>query len=176
MKTPHPLLSQSLLKQYVTYDLGVFRFKSRNCNGWNPSKNDAVAGSVNQLGYTTITIDGRRYLAHRLAWLYVYGIDPGDLQIDHIDKTIPLSNKIENLRIATESENACHSIRPKTYASAEVKTPYRGVQKSSPNRWKATIEKEGVIHYLGSFDNPEDARDAYIAAANRLHKEFAVLD
>ena len=34
------------------------------------------AGSWQTHGYRTISVDNRRYLAHRLAWLYVYGRHP----------------------------------------------------------------------------------------------------
>ena len=53
--------------------------------------------------YTYISIYGKRYPAHRLAWLYIYGEWPPD-QIDHIDGE-PSNNRLDNLRLATNSEN-----------------------------------------------------------------------
>jgi|TARA_B110000090_G_C13319247_1_gene422797 hypothetical protein len=40
-------------------------------------------------------------------------------------------------------------------------TGYRGVTKSSPTLWKATITVKGTVHFLGSFRNPKGAALAY---------------
>ncbi|MCA8339501.1 AP2 domain-containing protein [Burkholderia multivorans] len=52
--------------------------------------------------------------------------------------------------------------------------PESGVS-SHPNtsRWVARIQHGGKQHYLGMFDTPELAHAAYVAAAKRLHGEFA---
>lgn len=50
-----------------------------------------------------IAVDGERYLAHRLAWLYVHGECPPE--IDHED-TIKKHNWMSNLRPATDGQNA----------------------------------------------------------------------
>jgi hypothetical protein len=55
-------------------------------------------------GYTYIRIDRKRYAAHRLAWLYVYGTFPPRL-LDHINGC-PGDNRIGNLREATPHQNA----------------------------------------------------------------------
>ncbi len=47
-------------------------------------------------GVITIVIDGTRYLAHRLAWLYVHGEYPY-FDIQHING-IKTDNRITNLR------------------------------------------------------------------------------
>ena len=50
-----------------------------------------------------ITVDGKRYRAHRLAWLYVYGAWPLG-RLDHED-TDRQNNRIKNLRPASNAEN-----------------------------------------------------------------------
>ena len=60
-------------------DTGVFTWRSK------PNRRvkiGTVAGWSN-LGYVTITVDTKYYQAHRLAWMYVYGVDPGDMLVDH---------------------------------------------------------------------------------------------
>jgi len=74
------------LKSNLHYDpdTGVFtwlKFRSRY------AKVGAVAGCVENhhsgKKYLTINFAGKLYLAHRLAWFYVHGIEPN--QIDHIN-------------------------------------------------------------------------------------------
>ncbi|WP_234116730.1 hypothetical protein [Citrobacter freundii] len=67
-------IEQSLLKESVSYDekTGIFR--------WIAKRQNVVAGRIaghkDSLGYIRITISGKNYLAHRLAWLYVHGYMP----------------------------------------------------------------------------------------------------
>lgn len=65
------------------------------------------AGCVNKVtGYVAIQINGHPYLAHRLAWVYVYGDYPDGEQpyIDHINGK-RADNRIENLRASSHVEN-----------------------------------------------------------------------
>lgn len=62
-------------------------------------------------GRVTIKFKQRSYRAHRLIWMYVYGEDPGELELDHINR-IPTDNRIENLRKVTHQEN--HQNRSET--------------------------------------------------------------
>ncbi|MDD0156969.1 HNH endonuclease signature motif containing protein, partial [Shigella flexneri] len=62
-----------------------------------------VAGTISY-GYNAINIDGVRYFAHRLAWLYVYGEWPKQ-EIDHIDRN-RRNNAISNLRDVSRVVNA----------------------------------------------------------------------
>jgi len=55
-----------------------------------------MAGSVHSTGYVRIGVDGGKYTAHCLAWLYTHGVWPSD-QIDHINGNRS-DNRIANLR------------------------------------------------------------------------------
>jgi hypothetical protein len=103
-----PLPSQQELQALFEYspNTGLFTYKVK------PNfriKIGSVAGTVKKTGkckgYCFIKINGQLYQASRLAWLYVHGIDPGDLTVDHIDRN-PSNNAIDNLRLATLSEQA----------------------------------------------------------------------
>ena len=66
-----------------------------------------VAGTVCKVhGYVQISIDGGRYLAHRLAWNYMYGDYPEGEQpfIDHINGN-PSDDRIINLRVSSSATN-----------------------------------------------------------------------
>lgn len=50
---------------------------------------------------------------------------------------------------------------------------YRGVSwHKSTKKWAARIQYRGKHYHLGYFDNPEDASDAYKAAAERRKEDF----
>lgn len=66
-------------------------------------KEGSLAGTVNK-GYLLIKIDGKKYAAHRLAFLYQTGSIPG-CDVDHIDGN-KLNNSWVNLREATRQQNA----------------------------------------------------------------------
>lgn len=61
------------------------------------------AGCLRPTGYTTLTINGGHFFAHRVAWFLYHGENPDGI-LDHInrDKT---DNRIANLRCVTEREN-----------------------------------------------------------------------
>jgi len=100
-------LTQEMLKELLHYnpDTGIFTWtdKVRNKN-----RKGAIAGSVYSKGYLMIKVNNQwnknRYLAHRLAFLYMEGYFPEN-DIDHINR-IPLDNRWCNLREVSKSCNA----------------------------------------------------------------------
>ena len=127
----------------------------------------SVAGVIAKNGYRYIAIDGRKHLAHRLAWFYVHGVWPAD-QIDHID-CVRSNNALSNLREANTSNNAANGLLRSTNKSG-----YKGVSWDAEKRkWVAGVKKNYKRHVLGRFDDPYEAHLAYVAGANRLHGEFA---
>ena len=120
-------------------------------------------------GYVIIRIRGKKYSAHRLAWLWMTGEWPA-LDIDHIDgdKT---NNKWENLRLATKSQNAANAKAHKDNASG-----LKGVCWHLEGRkWAAEIKINRKKVYLGLFDCPAAAHLAYAVAAEKYFGEFARL-
>lgn len=99
--TPVPKITQEILKEILHYDpdAGIFRWaKTRK-----KAKSGKVAGYVSARGYVVISINSKRYFAHRLAWLYVHGYFPENV-IDHIDRN-PSNNAISNLREVSQECN-----------------------------------------------------------------------
>jgi len=115
----------------------------------------------------TILLDGKPYLAHRLAWVLHYGVWP-DGFVDHKDGN-PANNRIDNLRIATPAENA-RNAKCKRSSRSGVK----GVEwHAQTGKWRARIQTGGRNKHLGLFDTIEAARKARNEAAEKYHGEFA---
>jgi len=87
-------------------ETGVFIWKPRTTDdkSWNTKFAGEVAGSINNHGYRRIGIDGKIYMAARLAWLYVHGEWPKN-EIDHINR-VRDDNRMVNLRDVTSTENS----------------------------------------------------------------------
>jgi hypothetical protein len=114
-----------------------------------------------------IGIDGKHYLAHRLAWLYVHGLWPA-IEVDHWDRNRK-NNRMGNLREATRSENMRNV--GKTVAN---KSGAKGVSWSQERKkWVASIQHNKRTIALGRYETIEAAKAAYDAAALKLHGEFA---
>ena len=128
-------------------------------------RKNGVARWHNGDGYIRIRLDGRKYLAHRLAWLMINGSWPAE-RIDHRNGK-PSDNRWCNLRAATATTNKYNSI-----VRRDSSSQLKGASKNR-DRWKATIQVNGKSVHLGLFDTPEEAHAAYCAAAQMYHGEFA---
>lgn len=113
------------------------------------------------------TLNGRRRCMqmHRR----VLGIDKDDKRVvDHINGD-QLDNRKENLRVCTQAQNMCN-----TNLYKNNKSGYKGVcWNKKAGMWAATIYKKRKCYPLGLFDDAELAYAVYIAAADRMHGEFA---
>jgi len=103
-------LEQIELKKLLGYDkdTGVFVWKRREEVNWQSKRfntlfADKPAGSTDAHGYCIIMINGRSYKAHRLAWLYIHGYMPN--QIDHANHNRS-DNSMLNLSNSNPSGNA----------------------------------------------------------------------
>ena len=96
------MITQKELKEIFSYnpDTGLL---IRNKTTSPAHKKGDVAGGVTSFGYVRVQIKNKKYMAHRLAWLYMTGEWPRD-EIDHIDH-IKTNNKWDNLRNVTHREN-----------------------------------------------------------------------
>lgn len=132
----------------------------------NAQKGDIV-GSVDGKGYLHVNICGGFYRVHRIVFLLHYGYEP-PAHIDHIDGNRK-NNIPANLRPATDQQNAGNTAPPRHNTSG-----FKGVYRHSRGqKWCAQIKRNGETVYLGWFDTPEDAHQAYAAAAKEHFGEYA---
>jgi hypothetical protein len=93
------------------------------------------------------------------------------LEIDHIDSSDPLDDRIENLRLATRSQQGANRAMQSNNTSG-----YKGVTWDYvKSRWKAHIRVKGKTINLGHFDTPEQAHEEYKKAAIKYFGEYAYL-
>jgi hypothetical protein len=152
--------TQSRLKELLIYDetTGLFTWIK---NSGRKKLVGTTAGSANDAGYVYIGIDGRVYLAHRLAWLYMMGLWP-DPEIDHKD-TNPTNNRWKNIRESTSRANKENRRKPINESG------YLGVYPCN-DRFKACIKHDRRQIHLGMFDTPELAHAAYLTAKRKIHE------
>ena len=124
----------------------------------------SVAGTINKDGYRRVRVDGKRYMAHRLAWFLVRGEWPRG-QLDHINGSRD-DNRIVNLREVTVSQNQTNARRHR-----DSKAPYKGITFSC-GKWVAQISIDGRQRSLGRFETPEAAHARYCEAAQEAFGEF----
>lgn len=122
-------------------------------------------------GHLRIQIDGKRYLAHRLAWLYVHGSLPDVL--DHINGD-PKDNRIANLRPASNSENARNS-RGRSHSTSGVRNVQWARRKRDIFAWRATVTHDGKCYrkWFGSDKMAlGEAKEWAESLRKRLHGDF----
>ena len=124
------------------------------------------AGRSRPDGYRVLNVDGSRYYAHRLSWLYCHGRFP-DGFIDHIDGN-PANNKLSNLREATRSNNQANrgSQNGRLY-------PKNVHWNKRAKKWAVNIGHQGKLHYFGLYSSVAEAEAVAKSNRKKLHGEFA---
>lgn len=123
------------------------------------------AGTRKGNGYLHFDVNGRKYGAHRLAWLYVTGEWPaGD--IDHIDG-VRDNNRFSNLRDVSRTINLQNLRGAKSHnKSTGLLGSYFHKQ---TGRYTSRIRVNGKDRHLGMFATAQEAHAAYLAAKRSDH-------
>lgn len=160
------LPSQSEVRDRLNYDplTGDLRWKNVFTNRIKPGD---LAGNISPQGYITIKVNGTVYYAHRLIFVWMTGACDSP-HVDHVNGN-GLDNRWDNLRLATISQNACNKD-----GKQNTKSGVKGVSYDKrTNRWKSSIRIGGKEIWLGRHNTLDLAREAYAAAAEKYHGEFA---
>jgi len=127
-----------------------------------------IAGCANSQGYLQVGPNGKLTLVHVIIWEMHKGPVPEGLDVDHINNT-PLDNRIENMQLATRSQNCQKAKRRKDNTSG-----FKGVSWNvKMNKWQAYINSERKRTHLGFHETVELAHAAYCKAALKQHGRFA---
>jgi len=139
------VLTENRLRELLDYNFktGIFTWLISNTNR---IKVGDIAG-CNRGGYISINVDGKRYPAHRLVWLYLFGRFPIN-QLDHINHN-GLDNRGCNLREVTNQENSRNSSKSKANTSGVTGVWFDKIRE----KWVAEIMVDGKKVYLGRFIN-----------------------
>lgn len=155
-------MTQDELKSHLAYSqkTGVFTWVRPTSNR---VKRGATAGKIAGAGYVYIGLKGRHWLAHRLAWLYVYGKFP-EHQIDHINR-IRTDNRLSNLRDVPPFGNMQN-----LSSRGDNTSGIRGVVwRKDLRKWQAQIRIKRKCVWLGVYSTAQEAAAARKAGEVTYH-------
>jgi hypothetical protein len=110
-----------------------------------------IAGSLERHGYWQIQIDGRLYLAHDLAWLYMTGEWP-TASVEQINLKRS-DNRWVNLRESVLSDRSDIRLKRTSYTSG-----VKGVSfDAATGLWRAAITKAGKRYEISAASQSEAA-------------------
>ena len=130
-------MTQERLKELVKYNKETGIFTHNVSRGGK--KVGEYAGHVNNKHhYLELTLDGKKQKGHRMAYLYVLGKIP--IQINHKDQNRN-NNKWSNI----EPSNAQHNMKCKSKYKSNT-TGITGVYKHANGKYQARISINGKAH------------------------------
>ncbi|MCK5601936.1 HNH endonuclease [Candidatus Pacearchaeota archaeon] len=175
-----PELTQSRLKELLHYnpDDGVFTWLNRPIGSfitdragktWNGKFAGKAAGTLQQNGYISMAVHSKQCRAHRLAYLYMTGAWP--IEIDHDDR-VRHHNWWSNLNNGTSQDNNRNHPMKNTNTSGTTGVGWHKASK----KWHAYISADGKEKGLGYYAYINDAIAARKAAEIKYgyHKNHGI--
>lgn len=166
-----PMPSMSRVNELLSYrkSTGLFTWK---VSPTNRVPAGSVAGTEMNAGYIHIQIDSVLYLAHRIAWYIITGVDPGPAQIDHKNR-VRTDNRKRNLRLAEGRELDNLQNIPKRPSNT---SGHPGVcRTTNGKKWRAYVSSQYKQINLGAFDTKREAIAAR-KAGKAMHHQFHSID
>ena len=159
------MVNKEQLQEIFSYDNGNLYWKNIKSK---KVKTGQRVGYVGTQGYMCVQVLRKTYSLHRLIWIFHNGTIENNYTIDHIDRNI-LNNKIENLRIATHSQNSQNSGKKPNNTSG-YKNVYWCKEKQ---KWRVWCIAQRKKRHGGSYVSIDDAVKAAILLRKKFHQEFA---
>lgn len=159
-------LTQQQVQELFEYRDGDLHWKPRTLSRNRPSVlNGKKVGCPNGSGYLTMVHDKRKYYLHQLVFLMHHGYIPSN--IDHIDGN-GSNNRIENLRLATVSENMYN-----TKINTKNTSGFKGVHfNKQKQKWQAKLWVRGE-QIARVFQSKELAVEFMELFREMAHGQFA---
>lgn len=157
-----PIADSDYIQSQFVYENGrglVWAVDKAKCK-----KGTIVGGSTPR---STVRLNSTRVLVSHIVWFIHNNYWPSERQewIDHIDGNC-LNNTIENLRVASPSQNNVNRNTGKN----------KGVNLGVNGKFRSFIQYERKRYFLGSFETEAEAAAAYQGASRVLHGEFSVFN
>lgn len=152
------------LKEVLNYDplSGIFVWKISLTNSVPAG---SIAGTEHNKGYLYVGIDGVKFYLHRLAWFYMTGEWP--IEIDHEDLN-KKNNVWTNLRKADRVSNG-QNVKVKAVSSTGVKNVYFEERR---NKYRVSVRANGKRNFVGYYLTLDEAEDAAEKFMIENHKDF----
>lgn len=122
-------------------------------------------GTATLRGYGQIRSPGRRWMTHRLSYLWHYGELPEGKVVDHRCHR-PCCVNPEHLRLVTQKENMENRSGPQRGSASGA----RGVSwQEARQKWLVRVYSDGKSHFGGRFASLADAEVAAVTLRNKLY-------
>ena len=159
------------LKECVELDPSIphgLRWKNRNIQF--TGKPCGCIGQWERSTYYHFRLNGKKYYNHRVIYAIHHNISDFEGKfVDHIDGD-KLNNNINNLRLATTSENKLNAGRQKNNTSGYKNININKRSKSKPYRCEFDFQSKRIqIGTFATIEEAVEARDCYI---KKLAKDF----
>lgn len=161
-------LTQEYLKTVFTYKEGILYWNLKTNKRIKKGQAAGCISNTKSGKRRFIRLDKKLYANSRLIFFLHNGVLPEF--IDHKDRD-SLNDRIENLRVATKSENNRNCSSAKKSSSK-----YLGVSLQDGKYWSSKIWVNGKSKHLGLFTDEISAAHCYNEAAKKYHGEFASLN
>lgn len=157
------MLTQEELKRLFIYDKKTGYF-TRRVTQHAQAPAGSLFGWLHHKGYLVGKVHGQYFALHRLAFLYVVGEMP--VEVDHRNG-VKNDNRWKNLRPANREFNTQNSVRAmRTNKSTGLLGAYPS---PGTGRFKAVLRISKMNIYMGTFNSAERAHAEYLWAKRALH-------